>query len=165
MAKGYTHESHSAISIEWYTPPWIFEKLNVSFDMDVCTVKGGIPHIPAKKALSKEDDGLVTVWEGSVWCNPPYGKETSVWLDKFIEHRNGIALVMSRTDTKWFHKVVPEVDAVLFLKGRVQFIDGTNSTKKTGSTCGSMLLAFGKDNVEALKNIEGFLVINNKENV
>lgn len=165
MSSGFTHESQDAVSVEWYTPPWVFEKLGIEFDMDVCTVKGGMPHIPAKNVLSKEDNGLTTKWEGSVWCNPPYGKETSAWLDKFAKHGNGISLVFARTDTKWFHDIISKVDAVLFVKGRIQFIDGNGATNKSGSTCGSMLLAFGKDNVESLKNIEGFLVINNKGNI
>lgn len=158
MTKGFTHESSSAQSIEWYTPKWVFEKLDTQFDIDVCTVKGGIEYIPAKKHFSKEDDGLKQEWEGSVWCNPPYGKEAAIWLDKFVEHKNGIALVFARTDTTWFHRIVPNVDAVLFLKGRIQFIDGVNSSNKSGSTCGSMLLAFGKNNVEAISKLDGYLI-------
>lgn len=156
---GFTHESQKSKSIEWYTPEWIFTKLNVKFDVDVCTKKGGINYIPANKYFCKEDDGLLQEWVGSVWCNPPYGKETSIWLEKFCQHRNGIALVFARTDTKWFHNTVEKADAVLFLKGGVQFVDGDNKTNKTGSTSGSMLIAFGKNNVEALKNLEGFLVL------
>jgi len=156
---GFTHESQKSKSIEWYTPEWIFTKLNVKFDVDVCTKKGGINYIPANKYFCKEDDGLLQEWVGSVWCNPPYGKETSIWLEKFCQHKNGIALVFARTDTKWFHNTVEKADAVLFLKGRVQFVDGDNKTNKTGSTSGSMLIAFGKNNVEALKNLEGFLVL------
>ena len=163
MTTGFTHESQDAKSIEWYTPEWIFEKLNLQFDIDVCTKKGGISYIPAKQHFSKEDDGLAKKWEGSVWCNPPYGKETSIWLDKFCEHKNGVALVFARTDTKWFHEVVNKVDAVMFLKGRVQFTDGEGVTNKSGSTSGSMLLAFGKENVNALRNFDGFLVV--KESV
>ena len=156
---GFTHESQKSKSIEWYTPEWIFTKLNVKFDVDVCTKKGGINYIPANKYFCKEDDGLLQEWVGSVWCNPPYGKETSIWLEKFCQHKNGIALVFARTDTKWFHNTVEKADAVLFLKGRVQFVDGDNKTNKTGSTRGSMLIAFGKNNVEALKNLEGFFVL------
>lgn len=156
---GFTHESQKSKSIEWYTPEWIFTKLNVKFDVDVCTKKGGINYIPANKYFCKEDDGLLQEWVGSVWCNPPYGKETSIWLEKFCQHKNGIALVFARTDTKWFHNTVEKADAVLFLKGRVQFVDGDNKTNKTGSTSGSMLIAFGKNNVEALKNLEGFFVL------
>ena len=163
MSSGFTHESQDAVSIEWYTHSWIFEKLGVEFDIDVCTVKGGLPYIPSKKNFSKEDDGLLQEWKGSVWCNPPYGKETQAWLNKFITHGNGIALVFARTDTKWFHDAIPKADAVLFTKGRVQFVDGVGATNKSGSTSGSVLLAFGKENVEALKNIDGWIVYNNKE--
>lgn len=160
---GFTHESQSAKSIEWYTPKWIFDSLGVTFDMDVCTKVGGVDYIPATKHLSLKDDGLKTEWEGSVWCNPPYGKDTKIWLEKFKKHRNGIALVFARTDTKWFHDIAKDVDAILFIEKRVQFVDALNATNKGGSTSGSMLLAYGKKNLEALKNIKGFLVIN-KEN-
>ena len=59
-------------------------------------------------------NGLKQKWHGTVWMNPPYGKFTENWLDKFIKHNNGIALVFSRTDTKWFQNYVKKSDAVLF---------------------------------------------------
>ena len=43
-----------------YTPPWIFEALNVQFDMDVSAPVGGVPWIPTKRFLTVIDDGLST---------------------------------------------------------------------------------------------------------
>lgn len=159
---GFTHESQNAKTVEWYTPPSIFENLNLVFDIDVCSPKGGLPWIPAKKFYSKEDDGLSQEWGGVVWCNPPYGKETGAWLNKMSKHKNGVALVFARTDCKWFHEHCATADAILFLKGRIKFVDGTGVTGGSGAGNGSMLVAWGKTGVSALKGMKdcGFLVVN-----
>jgi len=148
---GYTHESQSAVTTSWYTPPSIFELLNLNFDLDVCAPQGGVPWIPAKNHYSLPQDGLTLPWDGLVWCNPPYGKETPKWLHQMNEHRNGVALVMSRTDTKWFHNYLSKADCLLFLKGRIQFVDGLNKTSGSGSTCGSVLVGYGKTAFDSLQ--------------
>ena len=53
-----------------YTPPWIFEALNIQFDLDVCAPEGGIPWIPATNHYSIKDDALTQPWYGNVWMNP-----------------------------------------------------------------------------------------------
>jgi hypothetical protein len=106
------------------------------------------------------DDGLNQTWEGFVWCNPPYGKETSKWLAKMADHNNGIALIFARTDTRMFHDYVFNADAILFIKGRLSFfsVEGVK-----GGTAGapSCLVAWGPEAVERLKksNIKGKLVL------
>ena len=79
-------------------------------------------------------------------------------------HRHGVCLVFARTDTKWFHEYCTKSDALLFLKGRVQFVDGLQKTSGSGSTCGSVLIAYGTECVNALKNArdKGFFVNNSK---
>ena len=158
-SEGFTHESHKAETVEWYTPPWIFDQLNVMFDVDVCAPKGGVPWIPAKKHIALPTNSLEEEWEGFVWCNPPYGKETASFLMKMSKHNNGLALVFARTDTKWFHDYAAKADSLLFLKGRVQFVDGTGLTKSSGSTCGSVLIGFGEQATQVLRNsrISGYL--------
>lgn len=151
--KGFTHESSDAMNqIEWYTPKWIFEAMDTKFDMDVCHPINTIPYIPASKKYTIKDDGLNQPWIGKVWMNPPYGKSIDKWLEKFYNHQNGIALVFARTDTQWFHKYCATADAILFLSGRIKFVDGLG--KKSGSPgCGSMLVAFGKENVKTLESM------------
>lgn len=95
-------------------------------------------------------DGLSKEWRGRVWLNPPYGKETPKWLAKMHEHRDGVALVFARCDTAWFHDYVAKSDGVLFLKKRVQFVDADGVQGKQPN-CGSMLVAWGDDCVQALK--------------
>lgn len=160
MKAGFTHDSVKNASVDWYTPPWIFEKLGVEFDLDPCQPPEGVPWIPAKKRYSIVDDGLAQPWEGRVWLNPPYGKHTPDWLEKMDAHRNGIALVFARTDCKWFHGPVVKSDAILFLKGRVKFVDGLGVTGNAGAGSGSMLVAWGVDNVRALERLRdlGYIV-------
>jgi hypothetical protein len=167
MSLGFSHESQKSKSIDWYTPKHVFDSLNVEFDLDPCCPQGGVPWIPAKSHYSLPFDGLSMPWNGFVWCNPPYGKETVKWLTKMGNHNNGVALVFARTDTKWFHDVVAKADAILFLSGRIQFVDAYQKTGGSGSSCGSMLVAWGDKGVAALKGMkdEGFLVLNKGEQV
>ena len=150
MSAGFSHESASNISVEWYTPPWIFDALKLEFDLDPCQPVGGIDWIPAKHYYSIEDDGLSWTWDGLVWLNPPYGKHTKDLLKKMHHHRNGVALVFARTDCGWFHDYCSKADAILFLQGRVRFIDAQNATSKSGPGSGSMLIAWGEESVAAL---------------
>jgi phage N-6-adenine-methyltransferase len=146
-------------SNEWYTPPELFDTLNTTFDLDVAAPKGGVPWIPAKNYYCEEIDGLKQDWYGFVWCNPPYGKDTGLWLDKFIQHKNGIALVFARTDTKWFHNYAIKSDAICFIKGRIAFYKG-NVQAKQGST-GSMLLGCGDKAVQVIQQADlGYVVVN-----
>ena len=149
---GFTHESQSAETVSWYTPPHIFEMMGIKFGLDVCAPQGGVPWIPATNHYALPQDGLSLPWVGKVWCNPPYGKETVKWLERMNVHRNGVALVFARTDTKWFHEYASKADSLLFLRGRVQFVDGLKKTSGSGSTCGSVLLVYGEECVEKLRN-------------
>lgn len=166
--KGFTHDNIDNESVDWYTPKWIFDDLGITFDLDPCHPEKIIPWIPVKKTYNIKDDGLKQSWNTyNIWLNPPYGRETSDWLKKMHFHRNGIALVFSRTDCSWFHEYVAKADAILFLKGRVKFVDGLGKTGGSGAGCGSMLIAWGKDNVTALRNMSSkgmFIELDNKIN-
>lgn len=164
---GFTHESQAAQTVEWYTPKWIFDELNTEFDLDCCAPIGGVPYIPAKDYISLPTDSLKESWNGFVWCNPPYGKETPKFLSKMLSHNNGIALVFSRTDTKWFHDYVSKADCVLYLKGRVQFHKNGMKAEKSGSTCGSMLVGYGEKATKVLQQAKhlGTLQVTQGDNI
>ncbi len=159
-SEGFAHESQNNISVDWYTPSWIFERMGVEFDLDPCQPIEKIKWIPAKKHYHLRNNGLLNEWEGRVWLNPPYGQFTPRWLKKMHEHRNGIALVFARTDCAWFHDYVAKADAILFMKGRVKFVDGLGKTGGNGAGSGSMLIAWGEENVKVLETMQdiGFLV-------
>lgn len=158
--QGFSHESHANKSVDWYTPKWIFDALGLSFDLDPCQPKGGIPWIPTKRFYTETDNGLTSPWDGLVWLNPPYGKHTKDWLAKMSQHRNGVALLFARTDCAWFHDHCAKADAILFLTGRVKFVDGLQKTGGGGAGSGSMLIAWGAAGVAALNRMKahGFMV-------
>lgn len=137
-------------SDEWYTPPNVFIRLGVTFDLDPCAPEWPRAHwIPAKRRISLPDDGLNAAWDGAVWLNPPYS-QTHLWVRRLAVHGNGIALVFARTDTQWWHDLLPAADAVCFVKGRLNFLtrDGADQGN-AGSP--SALVAFGYSMVAALE--------------
>lgn len=147
-------------SNDWWTPKWLFDKMNIEFDVDVASPLEPVSWIPANKFYTEIDDGLAQDWEGKVWMNPPYSTHTPKWLKKFCEHKNGIALVFARTDTKWFHDYAVQGDALNFMKGRIAFVSGETGKAGQSAGAGSLLIAFGQECVEAIKKIEGFVVEN-----
>lgn len=152
--QGFTHDNKQNATVDWYTPPWVFERLGLVFDLDPCQPEIKIPWIPALNHYWEAIDGLAQAWFGRVWLNPPYGPDTPKWLAKMHQHRNGIALVFARTDCKWFHDYVAKADAILFLKGRIQFVDGLGKTGGGGAGSGSMIVAWGEECVAALEKMQ-----------
>lgn len=141
-------------SVEWYTPAWIFDGLDLTFDVDPCSPLNVETAVPANIKYTTLDDGLAAPWAGRVWLNPPYGKDTRKWMDKMALHGNGIALVFSRTDAAWFQDAMRACTAMLLIAGRISFIPGVeNAHKKSRCGAGSALFAWGGDCANALKNI------------
>lgn len=151
----FTHDDKDNKTVDWYTPSWLFEKMQVSFDLDPCVPVGGVPWIPAFNHYSLDDDGLAKPWFGHVWLNPPYGRETPKWLSKMNSHKNGIALLFARTDCSWFHSYCANADAINFVKGRISFVDAFGVTGGGGAGAGSMLIAWGKEATDAICKVDG----------
>ena len=152
--------THEGQTNTWFTPQEIVTTLG-PFDLDPCT-QTFRPYDTAARHICEDagECGLASKWEGRVWLNPPYGKAITKWLGKLADHGNGIALVFSRTETGWGQAMIGRADAVNFLKGRIAFIrkDGKPSTN---AGTGSMLLAFGRENVEAIKRLPGVVFTQN----
>jgi hypothetical protein len=135
---------------EWLTPPEIIKSLG-DFDLDPCSpiVR---PWDTAKNHFNINDNGLMLNWFGRVWCNPPYGKYTEQWLMKSAMHGNSICLTFARTETQMFFRCVwDKADAILFIKGRLRFYH-VNGTQGDSAGAPSVLIAYGKENVETLRN-------------
>lgn len=146
------HSKHK--SVEWYSPGWVFDGLELTFDVDPCSPFDMETVVPARVKYTVFDDGLAQPWYGRVWLNPPYGLDTALWMQRMIEHAHGIAMVFSRTDAAWCQDALKSADAFLFLSGRVNFIPGLeNQHKKSRSGAGSVMLAWGEDCVAALKKL------------
>jgi hypothetical protein len=136
------HERSRGESVEWYTPPEVFQALSISFNLDPASPTGGVPWVPAKRFLSQADDGLMQPWTGRVWLNPPYGPSIDRWLERLARHGDGLALVFARTDTRWYQEIARQATALCFIAGRLSFIRPDGSR---GGSAGapSVLLAFG----------------------
>ena len=110
----------------WETPQEFFDDLNreFRFGLDVCATS---ENAKCKNYFTKKQDGLSQNWGGygTIWCNPPYGREIGKWVQKaFNEAQNGTTTVMllpARTDTKWFHNFIYGQADIRFIKGRLKF--------------------------------------------
>lgn len=128
-------------SIEWYTPPEIICSLG-EFDLDPCTsnIAYNLNH-SAKQYYTKEEDGLSKEWVGRIWLNPPYEQPTiSHFIQRMVQHDNGIALLYNKCDNKLFHDVIfPTADSICFLRDRIYFFkpDGSRGDRPG---CGSILI-------------------------
>lgn len=74
-------------------------------------------------------DGLKTLWyDGTVWCNPPYSrglidKFSTRMIDEFEwgHFNEGLMLVNTANDTKWYQDLLKKSGAVLLVRGRIKF--------------------------------------------
>lgn len=132
-------------SDDYYTPAWVFERMGLTFDLDVASPPDGIPWIPTARYLTMEDDGLSTPWEGRVWMNPPYSN-TTAWARKFIAHRHGVCLV-PHAKAKWHTELWAAADAVAVPgEGYFDFVGG-------GIFLPVFFAAFGDECVEAISRL------------
>ena len=165
MSKGIGGHSlpNQGMSDIWLTPRFILDALG-EFDLDPCASPDPLIWKTAKNHYTEK--GLDQEWFGRIWCNPPYGKKTGIWLNKLASHGNGIALVFARTETKmFFDSVWNKADAILFLEGRLFFHYPDGDKAKSNSGGPSCLIAYGKNNVDCLKAciLKGQLVTWEKE--
>ena len=135
-------------SDDYYTPRFIFDALDIEFDLDVSAPPGGIPWIPAKRHFSIIDDGLAQEWHGTVWMNPPFSDVTP-WAHKFIKHGKGIALVQI-SKARWFNDLWEDADAILVLRSDLKFVTAAGEGKGIFMPC--VLVAMGDDPVDKLQN-------------
>ncbi len=139
-----SHQSAKMINDEWLTPLSIIQDLG-PFDLDPCSPVNR-PWPTAKKHFTIEDNGLLQDWTGFVWCNPPYGANTTTWLARMAMHNNGIALIFARTETSmFFRNVWPVATSLFFIEGRLYFYDVNGIKAKANSGGPSVLIAYGPE--------------------
>lgn len=103
-----------SIRLDYSTPKQVYQILDSEFDFD-------FDPCPKKPRF----DGLKIDWKERNFINPPYGSEITKWVDKALEEqRKGklvVMLVASRTDTRWWHKLMRNAKEIRFIKGRLRF--------------------------------------------
>lgn len=141
-------------SEDWLTPPHILQALG-KFDLDPCASlrqKGKT----AARQYTINDDGLNQKWGGRVWLNPPYGDKTDEWMAKLSKHRNGIALIYARTETRmFFDSVWNTANGIFFLQKRLAFVGPDNSTSGE-ATAPSALISYDRAGTRANQNVLRF---------
>ena len=114
---------------EHYTPQVVIDAALAclgEIDVDPCSNSSEHPNVPAREHYTREDDGLLQLWYGRVYMNPPYGREIDLWVEKLCEEHDAsrtteaIALVPSRTDTQWWRRL--RDFPVCFVTGRLTFV-------------------------------------------
>jgi site-specific DNA-methyltransferase (adenine-specific) len=143
----------SSATCEWATPQDLFDRLHAihQFTLDPCATA---ENAKCAAFFTKEQDGLQQPWHGRVWLNPPYGRSIGLWMAKAKkvvlsgEAELVVALVPSRTDTRWWNDHVKGAE-VQFLQGRLRFGDA-----KTNAPFPSALVTFRdtSEGVEVSRN-------------
>ena len=136
-------------SDDYYTPKWVFDALDLTFDTDPAQPVGGCDWIPVKKYYTILDDGLKQDWVGRVWLNPPYSKPAK-WVEKFVQHGNGIMLI-NLAKSAWFNALWESAHGITLLPSTMKFHTPTHELKPILMPTG--LFAMGADNVRALSKI------------
>ena len=117
---------------QWATPQCLFDELNKEFNFTLDPCADEYNH-KCSKYFTKEEDGLSQDWSGeTVFCNPPYGRETGKWVKKCYEESQKdntlcVMLIPARTDTRWFHDYIYNKAEIRFIKGRLKFGNSNNS--------------------------------------
>lgn len=140
-------------TVHWLTPPRILKALG-PFDLDPCACPEPRPWPTAEEMWSH--GGHLRRWHGFVWCNPPYGRDIGVWMNRVATYDGpALALTFARTETQWFHRYVwKKALAVFFFEGRINFHlppDGERSGKNAGGP--SCVAAYGEQALQRLEKL------------
>ena len=138
---------------DWETPPYFFKELErqilesgTHFTLDACASDS---NAKCKKYYSKKENGLEQDWQGeTVFVNPPFS-HVAEWSKKCFEESQKentfvVMIIPSRTDTKYWHEYIMKARAVLFCKGRVNFLKNGEKTKNS-STFPLVVVIFKKN--------------------
>lgn len=156
----------------WLTPP---EELDLvrryaPVGLDPCT--GPDNPTDAKHYYTEEDDGLAQDWDGYglVFVNPPYSltdveKEEArrlgvpitppirLWAAKIAEQAmEGVTIIAllpcgARFSTGYWQDniLIPELQAMCFVRGRIKFIDAATGQRGRGPNYDSLYYGFNVD--------------------
>lgn len=85
----------------------------------------------------RNQNGLKEPWFGFVWCNPPFS-EKEIWIEKMIQHNNGILILPERGSAPWFGPLAAKVGTYFVMGKKINFEGGSSS-----NNVGSVLFPFG----------------------
>ncbi len=134
----------SSKSSDWSTPQKFYDRLNEEFHftLDPCATKG---NAKCKKYFSERENGLLQDWSKDVvFMNPPYKRQTVLWVKKAYEESlkgaTVVCLLSAATGRKWFHEYIFRYAAqIRWVKGFLKF-EGA----KDGAPFASVVVIFSK---------------------
>ena len=135
-------------SDECYTPRSLFDQFDIEFDLDPASCPKELSAVPARRIFTVEDDGLSQPWEGRVWLNPPFSKP-SPWVDRFIDHGHGIALLPASRNARWLNHIWNAAHGVAIWTGVFSRADGSTYVQPFQT----FLFAMGPDCIEAISRV------------
>jgi phage N-6-adenine-methyltransferase len=147
MTLGGVHFSTGTDS--WGTPHEFFDRLNrdYKFTLDACAEAW---NAKCNRFYTAEDDGLEQPWESWTWCNPPYSDILS-WYRKAYEEmllgNSSVLLTFARTDTRAFHRFASKSTKIVFIEGRLRFLDPATRSPKAPAPSPSMLVVFDAERI------------------
>lgn len=115
-----------AYSQEWYTPPWLLERIDEfldGIDLDPCS--NPYKTVPAKNHYVGEhgQNGLALPWDvETMFLNPPWGN-IDPWVGRLLMEfmGKGVLLVPDRTERPWFQSLLKYRVPVLLPKIRIHY--------------------------------------------
>lgn len=158
-----SHQSTIGKDQARFTPRFIVDPLG-PYDTDVCAGDPR-PFDIAARNVTAQQDSLKMDWRdfGRYWCNPPFDRRiVGEFVRRMPTGHGGTLLLHVRTETKWFQPVWESATAILWLAGRIIFLnaDGTPCSienpeakhygKKANSGAPVALIAFGEHDADAL---------------
>ena len=135
---------------ECYTPAWIFDKIGLQFDLDVASSHHPLVVVPAINRYTIDDNALIKPWYGRVWMNPPFSKVTP-WIDKWLEHNNGLCLVPLSSNGKWVNKLWDSDAGCCYLPANMAFQGASGHIVKMRWR--TAIWALGDENINALRKL------------
>lgn len=104
----------SSDSCEWETPQDLFESLTKEFNGFDIDIAASASNHKCQVYFTKENSAFDNDWCGHIWCNPPYGKDISKWVEACAKYKGlCVMLLPARTDTKWFHQYIYIINPML----------------------------------------------------
>lgn len=142
-------QGRAVASDEWYTPLEIIQSLG-EFDLDPCAPMKPLWQT-ARVMINKEQDGLSKEWKGRVWLNPPYQQSLiTQFMRRMGEHKNGIALVFAKIDSRMFRDhIYPNCDSICLLRKRIRFYNEQGQQPASPNN-GNMLIAYTPEDTDAI---------------
>ena len=167
---------YSSNSVEWYTPQEYIEAAREvlgTITLDPASNNNANEVVRADVFFTKDDDGLEKAWYGTVFLNPPYGKQggdslAGLFCQKAIsEHEVGniescIILVNSVHSQKWQSPLYDY--PVCFVDHRIQFLSG-DGAKNENPTFQNIFIYLGSDKDTFAKVFSRFGYVMEKINV